>query len=492
MQIETIDNKVNYSENLGEFPLSPIISEWMESILNKPILLRSLTKEHGSTINIHHLSSFDKNVDDYRKVFMTYELDGKVYFARKANKSKALVKRALESGVGVDTASREELAQAIELGGGHDNLVLTAAIKTRPMIELALRNNVPIIIDNEDELILVNDLANSLGRIAAIGLRLSGFKFKNKKLYSRFGFDVNLDKGWLKRWFNDDPRFHNLKLIGLHFHLDGYSTAQRAEGILQSLEFKEYLSVGGQTIRFLDIGGGILMNYLRDKQQWQDFNSALKQAVFGDRRPLTFGNDGLGYEKNHTTKSITGNLQTYPYYNDINKTSFLKEILDYTPGFGLDTVADTIRRNGMQLRIEPGRSLLDQVGMTIAKVAHRKKDSNGDWLVGLEMNMSQLRSSSRDFLVDPYLVYNREPEETKNTSMYFTGAYCLEQDVILKRKFTFPGLPGIGDHIAFINTGGYMMHFYETEAHLFALSTNLYCTADRLVDGTSIYRDDQL
>ena len=492
MQTEIIDNKITYSENLGEFPLSPIISEWMVSILANRDLLRSLTKEYGSPINIHHLSSFSKNIDDYREVFKSYGLDGRVYFARKANKSKALVKRALESGIGVDTASREELAQAIELGGGYDDLVLTAAIKTKPMIELALKSNVPIIIDNEDELVMINEVADSLDRKAAIGLRLSGFKFKDKKLYSRFGFDVDLDKDLLKRWFNDEPRFPNLQLVGLHFHLDGYSTAHRAEGILQSLDFKDYLSVGGESIRFLDIGGGILMNYLQDKQQWQDFNSALKQAVFGDREPLTFGNDGLGYEKNLTTKSITGQLRTYPYYNGIHKTSFLREILDYAQRSVTGNVADAIRKQAIQLRIEPGRSLLDQVGLTIAKVAHRKKDSNGDWLVGLEMNMSQLRSSSRDFLVDPYLVYDRIPEEVKSTDMYFTGAYCLEQDVVLKRKLTFASLPSIGDYLVFINTGGYMMHFYETEAHLFALSNNLYTTADGIVDSASIYKDDQL
>ena len=31
----------------------------------------------------------------------------------------------------------------------------------------------------------------------------------------------------------------------------------------------------------------------------------------------------------------------------------------------------------------------------------------------------------------------------------------------------------IGDFVAFVNTAGYMMHFFETEAHLFELSQNL-------------------
>ena len=32
----------------------------------------------------------------------------------------------------------------------------------------------------------------------------------------------------------------------------------------------------------------------------------------------------------------------------------------------------------------------------------------------------------------------------------------------------------MGDVLLFVNTAGYMMHFFETEAHLFDLSQNVY------------------
>jgi len=57
--------------------------------------------------------------------------------------------------------------------------------------------------------------------------------------------------------------------------------------------------------------------------------------------------------------------------------------------------------------------------------------------------------------------------------VYFTGAYCLERDVLLKRKISLPKLPEINDVVVFVNTAGYMMHFFETQAHLFELATNL-------------------
>lgn len=489
MKTITAKKTGSYSMNLGEFPLEPIVSSWMESIFGNPRLVKTLSGKFGSPMNLHHLSSFSNNIENYRAVFKKYDLNAQIFFARKANKSRSLVKRALDDGIGVDTASYKELGQGIELGGGRDNLVLTAAIKTEPMIRLAVRNCVPIVADNKDELLLIDEVAKNERLVATIGIRLSGFEVNGEKLYSRFGFDIANDRNLLKEWFTDHPRFHNLQLTGLHFHLDNYSTNQRAEAILQSLAFKQFLEEGGTSINFLDIGGGILMNYLKDKLQWENFVNALKDAVLGERESITFNNDGLGFEKNESSNSIIGKLKTYPYFNEINSTSFLEEIFRYEAKSTGKNVAETIRENTIQLRIEPGRSMLCQVGITLARVAHRKKDANGQWLVGLEMNMSQLRSSSRDFLVDPIMIYNREPESKEGFSMFFTGAYCLEQDVILKRRLKFPALPDIGDHVAFINTGGYMMHFYETEAHLFDLSKNLYVTGGNEVTFDAIHVD---
>lgn len=488
METVEIRKKERSAQNTGEFPLAPVLSPWMGSVMDNSELIDSLTEKHGSPINIHHLNSFDGNIQNYRAVFDEFGIRGQIYFARKANKSGSLVKRALTKGIGVDTASFKELRQGIELGGDTESLVLTAAIKTEPMIRLAVVNDIPIIVDNEDELKMVEKVAGKLDRIAPIGLRLSGFMFGGKELYSRFGFNIKRDGGWLKRWFNEH-RFDHLHLQGLHFHLDSYSVAQRAEAIIQCLRFKKYLGTGGESIDFLDIGGGILMNYLKDGTQWDEFLNALKKSVTGDSDPITFNNDGLGFEKCQVSGGIIGALKTYPYFNRVNSSNFLRAVLRSANTDGDGTVAEAIISNDIQLRIEPGRSLLDQVGLTIAKVAHRKKDSRGNWLVGLEMNMSQLKSSSRDYLVDPVVIYKKPLAANEKYTIFFTGAYCLEQDVILKRKFEFPALPEIGDFVAFINTGGYMMHFYETEAHLFDLSKNLYTTAGDKVDLDSIYLD---
>ena len=471
---------MEYYKGNREGGLSPITSKWMHRLLEEQQILRALVEKHGSPINIHHLPTFAQTIASFQDLFQSYGIEYQIFYARKANKCKSLVKEAFKSGIGVDTASYNELKQSIALGGNGENVVLTAAIKTRGQIELAVRNGVAIILDNADECMLTNCVAKELGAIAKVGIRISGFLVDGKKLYSRFGFDIEKVGDFIESHIGPEKTYDNLSVTGLHFHLDGYSTFQRASGLSASIALAKNLKDKGYTIRFIDIGGGILMNYLESEKQWQEFDLNLRTAVKNKHSNLTFNGNGLGYHL--VDGELKGGLKTYPYYNRVNGQQFLREILDYTDSETLKSNAQQLIEEKLELRIEPGRSLLNQTGISVAKVAHRKKDSKGQWLIGLEMNMSQMMSSSTDFLLDPYVMYAEQTESPEMVDAFFTGAYCLERDILLKRMIKLPKLPEIGDLVAFVNTAGYMMHFFETEAHLFELSKNLSFsdTAERL------------
>ena len=467
------ENKMYY-KGKPKYQLTPKTSDWMHELFNEQSVVKGLVERYGSPINVHHLPSFNNNCEMYKQVFESYGLIYRIFYARKANKSRGLVKQAFASGIGVDTASFKELEQSLALGGNSENLVLTAAIKTEPQIELAIKNGVPIILDNEDECVLTQAIANRIGQKANVGFRISGFTVDQEKLYSRFGFDVDEVVNFIASYVGDNKSFDMLDVTGLHFHLDGYSTYQRSVSLVASIQIFSKLKEKGYAMSFIDIGGGILMNYLEDEKEWNTFNEQLKKSVLEDSNDITFNNNSLGFRLEDG--QLRGKLNTCPFFNEINKESFIRKVLDFVDDQSGLSVASLLVKNGVELRIEPGRSLLDQVGMTIAKVIHRKKDAKGQWLVGLEMNMSQMMSSSADFLLDPFILYNSEVEKNENVDVFFTGAYCLERDVLLKRKITLPRLPAIGEYVAFVNTAGYMMHFFETEAHLFELSSNLMFT----------------
>lgn len=463
---------MDQTENIHQSPrLTPITSDWMNEVFGNKSLLKNLLATYDSPVNLLHTKPFRHNFDLYQKVFEKHNLNHQVFFARKANTCKVFAKEANAAGFGIDVASYNELKQCLELGCNPERLVLTAAIKPEKLVRLAIQNGVLMIVDNRDEFSLIQRLASELNQKARIGIRVSGFLYNGKKLYSRFGFDIDKVKDLMLQTFSNASTTDLFDFEGFQFHLDGYSIKERATALFQLIHLIDELEEYHISTGFIDMGGGLLMNYLTSKNEWKTFWNQLKQSLLGKRKPITFRNNGLGYHiKNNT---IEGTPNVYPYFNETPKEKFLDQILSTKNEVG-KTVASLLHEKNIELRIEPGRSLLDQCGLTITRVIHRKKDQENNWLVGLEMNRSQLFSSSEDFLVDPvYIPIHDIGKPEKPESVYFTGGYCLEGDIILKRKIELPRLPEIGNIICFVNTAGYIMHFYETRSHLYDFSANL-------------------
>ena len=112
------------------------------------------------------------------------------------------------------------------------------------------------------------------------------------------------------------------------------------------------------------------------------------------------------------TTVLLGRPAVYPYHQKPTRGAWLEQVLGAPLPSGV-AVADAIGERGLSLRCEPGRALLDGCGMTAARVAFRKRRHDGTWLVGVQMNRTQCRSTSEDFLVDPLLLM---PERTGETS----------------------------------------------------------------------------
>ena len=56
---------------------------------------------------------------------------------------------------------------------------------------------------------------------------------------------------------------------------------------------------------------------------------------------------------------------------------------------------------------------------------------------------------------------------------FLVGAYCIEAELILRRRLAFPQGVGVGDVIALPNTAGYLMHILESASHQLPLASNL-------------------
>ncbi len=455
--------------------LTPILADWMKEVFADFAEISELFEKYNSPVNLHNLKPFGENYREFVNVLEKYQLQHTVYFARKANKCAAFCLEAKRLGFGVDTAGFNEVSECLELGIDASKLVLTAAIKEKRLIELAIKKDVLIIVDNLDEIAQIEKTAAGFGKNARVGVRIGGFEFAGETLYTRFGFTPERAFQLIIKDFAAD--FPHLKFQGLHFHLNGYSRSQRGAALVQTIELADRLKAVNIETKFIDIGGGFLVNYLENETEWRDFHKNLKAAVRGEREAVTFANDPLGM--NLIEGKLHGEPKVYPYFNKTPRGLFFEEVLNYKNENG-ETSAELLRLREIELRLEPGRSLLDRTGMTAARVAFRKRDLNGDWLIGLEMNRTQMFSSSADFLLEPTIIYKEKPtSEDTEVSAFFVGAYCLEQEFLLKRKIELEKVPAVGDIVCFPNTAGYMMHFFESEAHLFDLAQNLIYSASK-------------
>lgn len=420
-------------------------------------------QEYGSPLNLISTDPMSRNVLELQQVAEQFGIDFQVFFARKANKCLAFVDQANHDCIGIDTASENEVSQTLRCGMDAEKLICTAAIKSRSMIRLCVHSGVTIAVDNQDELRLVSDVAKQLGNVAKIAIRLGGFFHHEDKLFTRFGFDASAME------LLDQIDREALQLVGFHFHLDGYDPSQRVSAIGQTLAWVDRAKELRFNPTFIDIGGGFPMSYLDHQDEWDSFWDQLQQAILGQREPITYRNHGLGLIA--VDNCIHGSRQSYPYFQKPVRSEWFQQILQAS--IDERTVADALRQRHLQLRCEPGRSLLDGCGMTVAQVEFTKQNADGETLVGLSMNRTQCRTSSDDFLVDPIVVKKSKAESQVSQSGYFVGAYCTESELISLRKFVFPNGIRRGDLVAFPNTAGYLMHFLESRSHQFPLAKNL-------------------
>ena len=438
---------------------------WQRDVLADHALCEELLGEHGSPVNLICPEPLPGHAAELVEAGSSRSVDLRVFFARKANKALALVDAALAAGHGVDVASERELTQVLGRGAAPDRVILTAAVKPRPLLRLAAVAGVAISLDNADEVEALADEAAALGVRPRVGLRLAS----RLTAPSRFGLPAAAWNEMLRAGALD-----SFDLQGVHFHLHGYAAADRSAALDEALHLVDVLGDAGHSPAWIDLGGGIPMRYLDDPAPWAAFWDAHRRAL-AEGRPLTWEGRGLGLSV--VDGQVHGSPAVYPMWQDLVRGEWLGSVLDapvVNSVRGDSTLAEEVRRRGLRLHVEPGRSLLDGCGLTLARVEARKECADGSWLVALAMNRTQCRSAADDFLLDPVLVPKpRERAATPAAEGFLVGAYCIEAELLTWRRLTFPSGVAVGDVVAFVNTGGYQMHILESASHQIPLARNL-------------------
>ena len=444
--------------------LTAKLAPWMEQFASQPELARKCLNEGGSPVHIVVASEFKRNVRDLCSPLLERGVAGGIYFARKANKLPWFVTAAKEAGIGVDTASPQELRETLALGVNPKTIISTAIGKTRALIAEAAKHDCLVVLDNMDELDIARAVSVEFNQTIRIALRFSGFELNGRKLFSRFGLPAED----AHKIISDIEPNGLLSLELLHAHLDRYDIEERACAARNLIELVDFANAAGHRITSIDLGGGILMRYLQREDQWLHFLSELRRAVAGQRDPFTYQDDGFGLIK--MGEAILGTPELYPAWNNLSKERFISAILDNTAGG--TTLHKEISSRGLNLYFEPGRALLDNTGITLSQVTFRKRDSRGYLLIGTGMNRTNLRPFRAEFCSDPILI-TAEKREKLEEGAYIVGNLCSESDLIFRRKLDLGIMPLPEDVMMFANSAGYLAHHMEIGTHGSGLPLNL-------------------
>lgn len=472
--------------------LEPKLDPPLTSLLASASLLHRLVDGLGSPLNVVVPERFAENVTRFRSVYRRHHLEGTVYFAHKANRSSALVRRLASTPAAVDVASLEELQHALACGFTPDRIGATGP-KEPEFLWLAARTGATVNVDGRSELEALAALVHRHGLPRTqVLLRLSDFSGPAVRILShrsRFGVPESELSALLDA---AERRRDAVEVVGVSYHLDTTSLEEKAVALEGCVRAMDECRARGMRPRVIDIGGGFGVNYLAHGAQWEHYTSQLALAALGRRQALAWRNHSYGLSSEGGT--LRGTLQLYPSYRPVAGADYLDELLrSPAPTLGRP-LATLLLENLYDLHVEPGRALLDQCGLTLSRVLETRREADGTHVVRLAMNADDCTLEEHGILLDPILLRRDRPPEAADGSaapfgVYLHGNLCLESDLITRRLVFLPRLPAPGDLLAFPNTAGYCMDFNAHHAQRRPSARKV--AAYRNADGWRWRLDDQ-
>lgn len=205
-----------------------------------------------------------------------------VHYALKANFNENVLKTIQEFGFGADCVSGAEVEKAIECGFSPDKVVFAGVGKSDKEINKALDLDIfAFNVESVQELEVINELAKAKNKIAQVALRINPNVDAHTHANITTGLDEN--KFGINSW--DLPlcatvlrNSKNIKFLGIHFHIGSQITNLEVfkHLCIKVNEFSAWFEERGFTLKVLNVGGGLGIDYMNPNNQIPDFKEYFK------------------------------------------------------------------------------------------------------------------------------------------------------------------------------------------------------------------------
>lgn len=369
----------------------------------------SLAKEFGTPLYLYDEQRIRENCRKYSKALKEYMGEDSIaLYASKASSFKKMYEIVKEEGLGADVVSCGEIYTAIKAGFDPEMLYFQGNNKTDGDIEFAIKYGVGyFIVDNIEEIDAIDNIAKKFNKVQKILLRLTpGIDthtydaVATGKVDSKFGTAIETGQAFEITAYTLTK--NNIELCGFHCHVG--SMVFDSDTFIRSSEIMINFMSGvyntcGYVAEILDLGGGY----------------------------------GVRYVESDPEIDIALNIK-----NVCERVKALCKNYDYpTPS----------------LRLEPGRSIVADAGMTLYTVGTVKKITGYKNYVSVDGGMTD---NPRFALYgSQYTVYPANKMDEERDFVCDLVGRCCESGDIIQPNVKLPKSIKRGDIIAVATTGAY-------------------------------------
>lgn len=369
--------------------------------------LAEIADRFGTPLYVYSTATI---LDHYRRFDEALAaVDHLICYAVKANSNGAILRLLAEAGAGFDIVSGGELFRVLKAGGDAARCTFAGVGKTAEEIAFALEAGVSSFnIESEAELENVNRIATAKGLRAPIALRVNPDVAADTHAYISTGtggnkFGVALDRA--RAVYERAAQMDAVRIRGVQMHIG--SQINETQPFVEAIEKLTPLVLELRQryeIEFFSIGGGIGIVY----------ESSLASG------------GGAWWNKTKARPQLT--------------------IQDY-----VSATLPLLRRLDLRIVLEPGRILVGNAGVLLARVLCRKEGAGKKFVI-LDAGMNDL---IRPALYQSYheIVPVQSPLNDKRETVDVVGPVCESGDFFaLDREL--PELQA-GDLVALMSAGAY-------------------------------------
>src|SRR5436309_3749559 len=254
----------------------------------------ALAHKYGTPLFVFSEPRIRANIARLQLAAKQVERPIKFCYASKANSNMAVLGVVRDAGIDIEVNSGGELFKALRAGFRPDQIIFNGTSKTEQEIDEAINAGIySINIDSIYEIELIEARARALGKRARVALRLvpeigtrSHLGLQTALMTSKFGITSSEVLEAFRRALRHPELLH---VSGIHIHVGSQTPDVEPFAAAFRVMWEHLKAIhaeSGHTLEHINLGGGIPVNYLRDRTQADELPQEEREMLGAELEPV--------------------------------------------------------------------------------------------------------------------------------------------------------------------------------------------------------------